>query len=221
MKRISLISMFVFGLVLSLGIACFGESNVAAVKKKSFAPVERTGQTKSYATGDDADLKKGVAWPNPRFTDNGDGTVTDNLTRLIWLKNANCIQTKYPGFDSDETAGDGMVTWHHALDFVAGINAGTYTACGSNYADWRLPNVRELQSLIHFSYYDPPVPNTAGTGQWTEGDPFTGLQLSYYWSATTSAYSKLRAWDIRMRFSRVGSPLKSSGRYVWPVRAGQ
>jgi hypothetical protein len=32
----------------------------------------------------------GVAWPNPRFTDNSDGTVTDNLTGLIWLKNANC-----------------------------------------------------------------------------------------------------------------------------------
>ena len=50
----------------------------------------KTGQTTCYATGDDGDLEKGVAWPNPRFTDNGNGTVTDNLTGLIWLKNANC-----------------------------------------------------------------------------------------------------------------------------------
>ncbi len=45
------------------------------------APVAQTGQTTSYATGDDGDLEKGVASPSPRFTDNGDGTVTDFLYR--------------------------------------------------------------------------------------------------------------------------------------------
>ncbi|MCW9078616.1 MAG: hypothetical protein OQK74_05525, partial [Gammaproteobacteria bacterium] len=44
------------------------------------APVAKTGQTSSWAPGDDGDLEKGVAWPSPRFTDNLDGTVTDNLT---------------------------------------------------------------------------------------------------------------------------------------------
>ena len=51
----------------------------------------KTGQTVSYALGDDGDLQKGVMWPVPRFTDNGSGTVTDNLTGLIWLKDANCF----------------------------------------------------------------------------------------------------------------------------------
>ncbi len=54
--------------------------------------VPRTGQTISYAAGDDGDLQKEVAWPKPRFTDLGDGTVTDNLTGLIWTKNAQQIQ---------------------------------------------------------------------------------------------------------------------------------
>ena len=40
----------------------------------------RTGQTASYANGDDAAQSKGVAWPAIRFTDNQDGTVTDKLT---------------------------------------------------------------------------------------------------------------------------------------------
>jgi hypothetical protein len=53
-------------------------------------PVVKTGLTKSYHTHDDGDLKKGVAWPTPRFTKNNNDTVTDNLTGLIWLKNANC-----------------------------------------------------------------------------------------------------------------------------------
>ena len=53
------------------------------------APVIWSGQMDSYATGDDGDLEKGVHWQVPRYTDNGDGTVIDTATGLIWLKNAN------------------------------------------------------------------------------------------------------------------------------------
>src|SRR4051794_35859814 len=55
------------------------------------ARVPQTGQTTSYAPGDDGAIEAGVAWPIPRFTNCGDGTVRDNLTGLIWLKNANCF----------------------------------------------------------------------------------------------------------------------------------
>ncbi|MBI5195097.1 MAG: hypothetical protein HZA10_02105, partial [Nitrospirae bacterium] len=57
----------------------------------------QTGQTKCYAlwseiscagTGQDGEILSGVAWPNPRFSVNGD-CVTDNLTGLMWAKNAN------------------------------------------------------------------------------------------------------------------------------------
>ena len=64
------------------------------------AEIARTGQTISYASGDDGDVQAGVAWPDPRFTDNGDGTITDNLTGLMWLKDANCF---------------GSQTWTNAL----------------------------------------------------------------------------------------------------------
>ena len=50
-----------------------------------------TGQTTSYVAEDDAALKKGVSWPSARFTDNQNGKVTDNLTGLIWMKNAGCF----------------------------------------------------------------------------------------------------------------------------------
>lgn len=50
--------------------------------------IPQTGQTTSYAAGDDGAVRTGVAWPNPRFTDNGDQTITDNLTGLMWEKNA-------------------------------------------------------------------------------------------------------------------------------------
>ncbi len=64
------------------------------------AAVWRTGQTACYSSGgalvpcagtsQDGDIQAGATWPMPRFTDNSDGTVTDNLTGLTWLKNANC-----------------------------------------------------------------------------------------------------------------------------------
>ena len=58
------------------------------------AGVPKTGQTTSFVTGEDGDLRERRAAANPRFIDNGDGTITDNLTGLIWLKNARCLRTQ-------------------------------------------------------------------------------------------------------------------------------
>lgn len=170
----------------------------------------KTGQTVSYATGDDGDLEKGVAWPTPRFTDNSNGTVTDNLTGLIWLRNANCFGTK---------------TWSDALIAANTLSNG---ACGltdvSIAGEWRLPNINELESLIDIS-----VRNTAPTAL-TAGHPFTSVQDSggylqqvTYWSSTSYAYNNQVAWGIGMPVGYVGTGVKGSGGfyYVWPVRAGQ
>jgi len=77
------------------------------------ANIWKTGQQISYYTGDDGDLQRGVPWPDPRYTDNWDGTVTDNLTGLMWLKDGNCIATEYPSYSYD-----GKVTWEQAGDFL-------------------------------------------------------------------------------------------------------
>jgi len=171
------------------------------------SPVEKTGQTVSYGvSGDDADLEKGVAWPNPRFTDNINGTVTDNLTGLIWLKDANCF---------------GERTWVQALADCNGLNSGECGLTdGSVAGDWRLPNSNELASLLHKGYYDPAVPNTAGTGQWTAGDPFNSLQSNVYWSSTTYAVSTDYAWYVNLYDGFVGLGIKTNPNYVWPVRGG-
>jgi hypothetical protein len=162
------------------------------------APVPKTGQTASYATGDDGDLEKGVAWPTPRFTDNGNGTVTDNLTGLIWLKNANCF---------------GARNWTQALSDANTLNSGECgLGDGSSEGDWRLPNVRELQSLIDYGRYSPALPS---------GHPFTGVQSSLYWSSTTQATNASYAWGVYMRCGHVHWDDKMRTRYVWPVRGGQ
>ena len=161
------------------------------------AGVEKTGQTVSYATGDDGDLEKGVAWPDPRFTDNGDETVTDNLTGLIWLQNADCF---------------GLRTWSTALIDCDGLADG---ACGltdgSSAGDWRLPNVNELKSLIDFGEQNPALPS---------GHPFTGVQSIYYWSSTTFANTTSNAWGVLVYYGYVGPNDKTVTYNVWPVRGG-
>ena len=91
----------------------------------------KTGQITSYAEGDDGNLQKDVNWPSPRFTVAGD-CVTDNLTGLMWAKNANLA--------------NGTKTWQVALDYAASLNSGGGLG---GCTDWRLPNLNELRSLIN------------------------------------------------------------------------
>jgi hypothetical protein len=192
----------------------------AAVNKTS-VKLAKTGQAVSYdanaTKADDAALQTGIAWPSPRFTDNADGTVTDNLTGLMWVQDANCIMTKYSSFDTDDTT-DGMVTWQHALDFVAGINAGTYPNCGAGHTDWRLPNRKELRSLANYGLTNSAAwLNTPGAGN----PGFSNVQADYYWSSTTYVGSASFAWLVNMYDGVVVGDGNSNRHYVWPVRSGQ
>jgi hypothetical protein len=161
-------------------------------------------------TGQDGDLRMGIAWPNPRFTESATGVVTDNLTGLVWLKDANCLATHYPDL---ETNVYGYVHWQTALDFIKGINSGAYQDCGAGFADWSLPNIEELFSLIDFGQHNPALP---------PGHPFTNVQASSYWSSTTNANGTANAWVVNFQEGDAQYNGSKSGNnwYVWPVRCG-
>ena len=186
---------------------CLAE--VAELQSKALVP--QTGQTICWdtegneidceGTGQDGDLQKGVQFPTPRYLNNEDGTITDILTGLIWLEDANCILTNYQvEFDND-----GLVTWQQALDFVAGINIGTYPLCGAGKTDWRLPNIRELHSVN--DYVDETKP------------PFLNRTGPPWWSSTTrDQYPNTAFYDGGIF---VWSDGKHKDLYrVWPVRGG-
>jgi hypothetical protein len=156
-------------------------------------PVTKTGQTISYVTGDDGDLEKGADLPDPRFTDNGNGTVTDNLTGLMWTK------------DAQQIAGE--MDWYDAID-----------ACNNlvfaGWEDWRLPNVREMLSLIDYGYYNPAL---------TPGHPFINVPQypGRYWVSTTMANNSLEAMHVPIVNGAVNGMNKINNiRFVWPVRGG-
>ncbi|MBF0615037.1 MAG: DUF1566 domain-containing protein [Magnetococcales bacterium] len=161
---------------------------------------QQTGQTQSYATGDDGQIQKGIPFSDQRFTDNLNGTVTDNLTRLVWMKNANCW---------------GMQSWSNALSKVAGLNAAAETCTGytsGSHTDWRLPNIREMHSLVDRGRENPALPSN---------HPFSGVQSAVYWSATTTNQNIFYAFSVEFYTGYSLMYSKSDVRYVWPVRGGQ
>jgi hypothetical protein len=117
--------------------------------------------------------------PDPRFIDNQDGTVTDKLTGLIWLKNTNCF---------------GMMDWQsanlavtHLKDGDCGPDTALMLSDGSSAGDWRLPTMGELCTLIDFSRRDPALP---------VGHMFGAVPPGYHWSATTLDYHAGAAWIV-------------------------
>ena len=162
------------------------------------AAVPTTGQTRVFRAGDDGTHQKGEAWPSPRFTDRGDGTVTDNLTGLIWVKAPHAL-----------SGNSGTMIWNNAIDLCNNLTFAGHT-------DWRLPNVRELRSLIDYGRHSPALPL---------GHPFTGIHLEEYWSSSTFAAPGYdwNAWEVCVKngFTSWSGHKTLETRRVWPVRAGQ
>jgi hypothetical protein len=204
-------------------------------RAKTSSRPAKTGQTICYdtsgtviscsGTGQDGNWRKGVEWPSPRFEDNGDGTVTDNLTGLIWLEHANC-------YDLYDGGGDGIREWGSALTVCNNVGDGATYDCGlsdgSSAGDWRLPNVKELYSLLDLAYYNPALSNDAGTGQWSSacvesGDcSFTNVQTDYWSSTAGYEGGWIRALYVRMNCGEVLRGARSGqNKYVWCVRGGQ
>jgi hypothetical protein len=163
--------------------------------------VIQTGQTISYRADDDGDLEPGIAWPTVRMVDNLDGTVTDKLTGLEWVQVPHVLSGNISN-----------MVWSSAIDFCNGLDYAGHT-------DWRMPNIKELESLMHFGsgvWGDRPY-------QWLNNEtPVSGIQASYYWSSTTSARLSNYAWALNMDVGHVASGgQKIQTLPVWPVRGGQ
>ncbi len=165
--------------------------------------------------GNDVDENCDGIIAGTRFTDMGDGTVTDEKSGLIWLKDANC----------SELAGIvniifGTTDWNTANTVAAaGLSAGTCGLTdGSIPGDWRLPTKEEWQAFVDKNYESPALSNGDANGQWTEGNPFNGVQNDGYWSSTQFEELLITAWHVSMTYGTVHNINIVSDGNVWPVR---
>ena len=159
-----------------------------------------TGQEKCYdqagrevacpGTGQDAEFNKGLAWPKDRFQARG-GLVRDRLTGLSWSRDANPA-----GFP---------LTWAEALDYADALNRDGHLG----HDDWRVPNRRELRSLISFRDKKPALPG---------GYPFTNIFLGWHWTSTSAAINPAYAWYVHLEGGRMFFGRKTQNYLVWPVR---
>jgi len=127
------------------------------------------------------------------FHDNGNGTVSDTSTGLVWQQDT--ARDEWGDYDS--------MTWEEALDYCEVLSLGGHT-------DWRLPNIKELDSLVDLSRYGPAI-NTVY---------FPNTLSSYYWSSTTNAYGSDYAWFMGFDGGYDGWYGKSNYYYVRAVRGG-
>ena len=143
-----------------------------------------------------------------RWIDNGNGTITDTVTGLVWLKKADCIQADWPSA-------------------IASVNALASGTCGlsdsSKAGDWRMPNRNEMQSLSdrnennHADFFDATYLNPdSSTFRAPIFINFVGFQ--YYWTSTTDAADTTEAWTVFSCDYGVYDTAKSATGYTLAVR---
>ncbi len=180
---------------ITVPVPMFYRVAVSSNRTHFVASVPKTGQTTSYQNGDDGSVQAGIAWPDPRFSVLSDtNVVLDNLTGLIWARNANVA-----GISTN---------WATAVDYCNNLNYGGITG-------WRLPNRAELASLVDQGQANSSL---------TPGHPFGGMVTNFYWTSTTYAGDPVYAWvvwfgsDVAGTISRSS---KNSALPLWPVCGGQ
>jgi hypothetical protein len=167
--------------------------------------IPKTGQTTEYLDYDDGHYQKGLPVSGARFTDNLNGTITDNATGLMWIKDPSlCGGGTYPNAWASAANTPAPMTWANAIASCEALNYAVY-------GDWRLPNVKELQSIVDYGRANPTIDQTY----------FPNTQSNIYWSSTTFLASTISVFTVHFYYGDVDMYMKSENLWVRPVRGGQ
>lgn len=162
-----------------------------------------------------------------RYVDCGNGTVTDNVTGLVWLADATCL---------------GRLDWHEAIEVVGNLADLPTDVCdsmslseevcdcglsdGSSPGEWRLPTWAEWAEMLD-PLCDPRISDDSGLGCWTSACVTAGNcsfqtvhASAWYWTGMTVPGSPEIAIGLNMSggFDTTG---KTADGYIWAVRGGQ
>lgn len=169
-------------------------------KSKEDVDMLQAEQIENFGVAEEEDAHEDTL-PHARFIDNGNGTITDPKTGLMWTKDANLH--------------DDTMLFHQALTYVDEMNEGKHSNFG--YTDWRLPALEELRSLIDYTKLK----------RWIHiipsGHPFQNVDEIHFNgnNITTCLTSTKHSWFVSSYCRLVGHNVRSCYGYVWPVRSGK
>ena len=187
-----------------------------------------TGQTTAYPAEKRDGIMGAVTVPDDgmvqagtpfNYTDNGDGTITDNNTGLMWEKKSDDGGLHDKDRNHAWTGGDGP--FDTLWDWLDDVNAEGGTGF-AGYGDWRLPNVKELQSLVNYENPSPMVGRAFNNHCVAGVTILTGSCTADagYWSSTTWARSTGMAWYVSFWEGDLYLGVKVAGYRVRAVRGG-
>jgi Protein of unknown function (DUF1566) len=191
----------VTGLILGIVIIIITFAwKITSVKKELPAgnTLPATGQMESYAEYDDGYYRSGSEL---RFRDNGDGTITDLNTDLMWCKSGYAQNDVNPPVAYQSEGRWRRYFWNQALLYCDRLRLG-------GYDDWRLPNYKELTSILDLSRMEPCV----------DQEYFPGTRADFYWTSSTFIYLTSQAWYVYFNLGYVNHINKNNYFYVRPVR---
>ena len=178
----------------------------AAAAKKS-APKDKKSAEKDKKPVEKAEPARdaGAAGPakaqapaeiNARFNDNGDETILDKNTGLVWLKDANVSGLPLP--------------FEGAKQYLSEMNSGQRRNFG--YTDWRLPAINEIETLVDKAKFYPALP---------VAHPFANVQNNFYWSSSTGKDVLDYIWIVDVASGDMTMDYVSfcSYKFLWPVRS--
>lgn len=191
-------------------------ADLAAYLSESNSLFPASGQTTAYQADKDDGIVGEVAVPDDgtvqagaplSYTDNLDGTITDNNTGLMWEKKDSL--DGFLDFNNLHDA-DNLYLWsgngsqETIWDWLDDVNAEEF----AGYDDWRIPNVKELQSIVDYERFNPSI------------DPIFGPTVTFgYWSSTSSAFLD-GAWFVNFFIGEVNIDSKDGDGHVRAVRGG-
>lgn len=163
-----------------------------------------SSQIPCTATAQDGETQKGLAHG---YVDNGDATITDSATGLMWQKcsdgqtGLDCSGGSAVSVVFDDGDGDLGISHQPAINYCDSLSLATHS-------DWRLPNVKELMSIVDYGRVSPAIDPTY----------FPATQSGYYWSSTADETNTNAAWVVGFDGGIVSSDSMDSNYYVRCVR---
>ena len=138
------------------------------------------------------------------FSAQGDPAMSSPSQRFVAVFDGAAVKDVQTGF-----------TWEQSPDLFYGVWTDAIAHCRekqlAGLAEWRLPSIKELSSLIDSSQKDPALPS---------GHPFGNIKSSIYWSSTPSETDEMVAWHVSFFSGEVVTDQKSQTRRAWCMLGG-